>query len=64
MTEFTEEEVNKLKSMSEKGFFDWEIAVELNRTPRSVEYKRSRLGVKRGKRINPYLPYRRESTRS
>lgn len=63
VSKFTEEEVKRLKSMSKKGFFDWEIAVELNRTPRSIESKRARLGVRRGKRINPHLPYRREITR-
>ena len=63
MKRFTEEEIKQLKYMSENGFFDWEIAVELNRTPTSIKFKRARLGIKRSKRINPYSPYRRESTR-
>jgi len=64
VSRFTELEIEQLRSMSKNGFFDWEIAVELNRTPRSIESKRARLGVRRGKRINPYLIYRREITRT
>lgn len=64
MNRFTDKEIKQLKSMSKNGFFDWEIAVELNRSQRSIESKRNRMGIRRGKRINPYLGYRREITRN